>query len=380
MKKLTRYLLWLSVMTTVLVFGCTLFEPEFEPSPDPAAEIQKIVSETYIPSVSACIVRGDQVVWSGSFGFADQSKQVEAAPETIYGVASVSKLIVVTAVMQQVQQGLLDLDSDINTYLPFALRNPRYPEDAITIRDLLTHRSGLSWPIDALEIPYFYHYHADDTAPPLAEWIPQYLLPEGEKYLPQIWNNSRPGEREHYSNIGVSVLAFVVAEVTGKNFREYCRQHIFLPLGMLASSYSYADLELANVAVPYGYSRAPLPFYSEISYPGGNLKTSALDFARFLSAYINGGIFNGTRILEDATVNQILEVRNPASGLCLIWNKTVGGWYGHAGGQEGVSSYAEIHPEYQVGIFIVSNARNGYVYPGDRIHALVREIAREFMD
>ena len=74
-------------------------------------------------------------------------------------------------------------------------------------------------------------------------------------------------------------------------------------------------------------------------------------------------------------MRRILSLENPASGLCLIWSRALGGWYGHAGGKDGVAAYAEIHPERGVALMIVANQRHSAVYPGHRIHALVRRIA-----
>lgn len=360
----------------IMMPSCSIFDPDFEPSSDPVAEIRRIVDETYLPSVSIVIVKGNNIVWQEAFGYADRERGILANPETIYCVASVSKTVVVTAVMQLVEQGILDPDADVNDYLPFSLRNPQFPDDIITTKHLLTHTSGLAWPLTEDGVPDFYHYFPDDSAPPLSDWIPKMLLPSGTQYTPNVWKATQPGEREYYSNIGTSILALIVEEVMEMTFRTYCRQHIFQSLGMQHTSYSYADLDLEKVAIPYGFSGAPIPFYSERTYPGGNLKTNTTDYSRLLSMYLNNGVHNGTRILQEATIEDILTVRNEASGVCLLWNKTFGGWYGHAGGQEGVSAYAEFQPEHNIGILIVANMHNGFTYQGDEIYALVREIAR----
>ena len=355
-----------------------LFEPEFQEFENPEDEISRIVDNEIVPSVSAFVVKDGQIVWQHSFGYADPRDDTEAGPNTIYGIASVSKLVVVTAVMQQVERGNLNLDVDINTYLPYSIRNPRFPDDVITTRHLLTHTSGLSWPLTEDDLEEFYHYYPDDTAPQLDEWIPEAVIPGGSLYKERIWKTTPPGERYLYSNIGVSILGLIVQEITGTNFKTYCRQNIFLPLGMTDTSYLWADLDIDRRAVPFGFSRAPLHWYSQMTYPGANVRTTSNDFALFMTMCLNKGQYPGGRILEEETFDQILEMQDPASGVCLIWNRTFDDWYGHAGGQDGVSAYAEIHPESGVATFIVSNAHFSEVYPGFRIHGLVRQAARRY--
>jgi hypothetical protein len=94
---------------------------------------------------------------------------------------------------------------------------------------------------------------------------------------------------------------------------------------------------------------------------------------------MNGGEFQGVRILQASTIEDILRTRNPASGLGLIWYRSVEDWYGHAGGKDGVSAYVEFHPAARVALMIVTNQNHSSVYPGNRIHALMRRIARQHM-
>jgi CubicO group peptidase (beta-lactamase class C family) len=103
------------------------------------------------------------------------------------------------------------------------------------------------------------------------------------------------------------------------------------------------------------------------------------DYSHLLIAYMNGGTYNGTRILLESTIDQILEIHNPASGRCLIWEKGVGDWYAHSGGEPGAAARVEFHPEKKVGMIIFSNKRTGKVYPGHKIHAMIRRIANNYL-
>ena len=96
------------------------------------------------PSVSACIIINDSVVWSKGYGLYDIENNKPATPDTLYLMASISKTVTATALMQLYEQELFDLDDDVNDYLPFSLRNPNFLDTSITFRMLLSHRSSLA--------------------------------------------------------------------------------------------------------------------------------------------------------------------------------------------------------------------------------------------
>ena len=357
--------------------SCSIIDPDVESFSDYTAEIIKEMNEHNIPSLSACVVKNDQIVWQNHFGNSSVNDELPNS-STIYPTASVSKTIVVTAVMQLHEQGLINLDADINHYLPFVVRNPHFPEQVITIRHLLAHTSGLAWPVDDYEVPGFYDYHPYDAAPPLNEWIPKFVLPEGINYVSAVWQNTLPGKSELYSNIGTAILGFIVEVVSGIDFNSYCKQNIFEPLEMYNTSYAYAELDMEKLVKIYGENYEQIGYYRQLHFPAQSLKTTIEDYSHFLMGYMNGGIYNGVRILQESSINQILKLNNPASGICLIWNKSLRNWYGHAGGEPGVGAQIEFHPEQKVSIIIFSNKRNGSVYIGGKIHAMIRRIAGEY--
>ncbi len=362
-----------------LFYQCSSpFEPDVEEIADPENEIIKEMDANDIPSLSAWIVKEDSVVWEKYYGYADITSNRLADKNTVYGLASISKLVIVTAVMQLYEQGLIDLNTDINNYLPFEVRNPNFPDDKITPHHLLTHTSGLSKPKDDYEVPGYYTYYPLDSAPPLSEWLPQFIIPEGTHYVPSMWKNSRPGEREEYSNVGCTLLAYAVEVISDLDFAEYCKQNIFEPLEMFNISYNYSDLDMNDLATLYESPNHPIGFYRFRCYPSGDLKTTIDDFCHFIIAYMNGGQYKNNRILEERTVQQILTIQNPASGICLIWDCSVGEWYGHTGGKPGVATCVEFQRETKVALMIAINYHNSSVYPGNKIHALVRRMVQKY--
>ncbi len=335
-----------------------------------------------IPSLAACIVKDDAIVWLRSYGWADKENQKPASGQTVYLLASLSKTAVATAVLQLAEQGKIGLDNDVSAYLPFALRHPGHPQAVITPRMLLTHSSGLAGPETDSELPGFYDWFPPDGAPPLAQTLPDYLLPGGAHYVPAVWQSGPPGSRELYSNLGVTLLAYMVEHVSGEAFAAYCRAHIFLPLAMAQTSYMLADLDPRNLAAWYMEGGSLIPHFTRRDFPAGQVKSSVQEWARFLAAWMNEGALGEERILEARSVAEALQLHNPASGVCLIWNLMLGGWYGHSGGGNGASSYMEFHRRDKVGLVILSNmylkSDNPFYPPDGKIYSLIRKQANQY--
>ena len=374
---------WLIILSVLFFFQpqCWLRGLESSEGLNLDDEIVRRMTEYNLPSLAACIIKGDEIVWEGAYGYASLERRVPATRETVYLLASVSKLVVVTAVMQLAESGIIDIDEDINAYLPFPVMNPNYPDRKITVRMLLTHTSGITKPKTDDELPGFYDWYPADLAPSLRETMEEYLLPGGLHYVPAVWKNTMPGKREMYSNLGVSLLAYLVEFVSGEDFNSYCKNHIFLPLEMPNTSYLLRDLDASKLAAWY-INSAPIPYYTRRDYPAGQLKSSVEEFSHFLMAYMNGGEYQGQRILSESTVGQILKVQNKASGMCLIWNKMIGGWYGHSGGGNGASTYVEFHKEDRVGLIVFANmyisSDNPLFPPQGEIYSLIRQEADKY--
>jgi len=324
--------------------------------------IERLMKMAHMSALSAAIVIDDEVVWTKGFGLYDRENDKEASDETIYLVASISKTFTATAIMQLYEKGLLDIDEDVNKYLPFSLRNPNYPKEPITIRMLLAHQSSL-----AEDPPAFYSYIPGDLEVEgyPYPWLEQYLVPGEIHYKPQVWSDYKPGEKMYYANVGYSVLGYLVEIVSGKSFEEYCRENIFEPLGMKNSSFRLSILDARKVAVPYIYYRGeywPLLHYGILDYPAGGLRTNVIDLSRFLIAHMNGGVYDGVRILNEDSVDEMHTVQYPSNtynfqyGLGFqIWK--IGGekYIGHTGGLYGVATKMVYRQSDKTGIIFFTN-------------------------
>ena len=339
---------------------------------DVEAEILKEMDSEEIPSVVACIVRNDEIVWEGSYGFADVENSRLSNRLTLYSLQSITKLFVSTSIMQLWERGVIELESDINQYLPFDVRNPNYPDTKITPHMLLNHTSSLAWPKSEDHLPDFEYFFSHDEVPLISDWIPEYILSEGSQYRTAVWKDFQPGEQELYSNIGVSLLALIVENISGRDFRDYCREFILEPLEMYDSAFRIENMNEEFLATPYYNINYPVEQFVYRHYPAGNLKSNIKDFSHFITVYLNHGEFNNKRILESSTIEKMFEIQNPVTGMANLWNHRLGDCIGKYGGGTGYSAYVEWHFNSNIGMFIFSNKYNDSVYPLGKIYDLVR--------
>lgn len=363
-------------MILIMAFFISCSESTID-SIDIDTEILLEMEELAIPSVVACVVDSNAILWEGSYGFANIEYAIPATSETIYSLQSITKLFLSISTFQLWEKNQIDLHEDINSYLPFVVRNPYYPDSAITPYMLLNHTSSLAWPADGEDIPDFHHFYSDEEPPAVIEWIPEYILPDGEFYRGYVWKNFPPGEMYLYSNIGTSLLAVIIEEISGMDYRDYCKENILEPLGMTTSTFYLSELDAEKTVTPYNDENGPMQFFSSRHYPAGFLNCSALDFSKFTMAVLNGGSINGNRILKKSTMIKMLEVQAPQVGVSYLWDHYIGGTFGHIGGGTGFSTSVEWNLESGKAFFIFTNTRNNSVYHFGRIYQLVKLISQE---
>ena len=174
-----------------------------------SAFIEHEVKDKEIPSLAIALVDGDKIVFARGFGSASADGKQPATANSVYRVGSVSKLFTDLCVMQLVAEGKLDLDADIQTYLPnFKPQNPF--GGPITLRQLMSHQAGV-----VRESPVGHYF--DDTSPSLADTI------ESVNSTALIY---KPGTRTKYSNVGVSAAGLVAEKLSGEPFEDYVRKAV----------------------------------------------------------------------------------------------------------------------------------------------------------
>ncbi len=325
--------------------------------------IGTLMSLAHMPALSTAIVKDNELVWANGYGLYDRENNKEANEEIIYLVASISKTFTATAIMQLYEQGYFDLDDDINNYLNFSLRNPKYPDKKITFRMLLAHQSSL-----APDLPTFFTRAMPGDLEILGyphPYLQERLTPSGIHYRPQVWNDYPPGEDMYYANIGYAMLGYLVEIFSGQTLEEYCRENIFEPLEMNETSFRLTNVNISKVAVPYDFLQRyynPFIHYNILDYPAGGLRTSVLDLSRFFIAHMNGGIYDNTRILTPESVEEMHTIQyqsdtyNFQYGLGFqIWETLTSTHIGHTGGLYGVATKMVFRKSDNIGIIMFTN-------------------------
>src|ERR1700678_2681516 len=235
-----------------------------------------------IAGAVVAVVKDGQIVTERGFGYADVEKRTPVDPKlTLFRPGSVSKLFTWTAVMQQVEQGKIDLDADVNRYLDFKIP----PRDglAITMRNLMQHTAGFEEQVKGL-------ISEDPKAPGLEALLKQ-------------WGPERVfarGRTPAYSNYGAALAGYIVQRVSCETFDDYIEKHLFAPLDMQHSSFRQPLPEALAPLMSKGYvlgSGEAHPFEIVGPAPAGALSSPAEDMAHFMIAQLQDGQYNGNRIL-----------------------------------------------------------------------------------
>ena len=317
------------------------------------------MEERHIAGAAIAVVKDGQLFFTKGYGYADLENKIPVDPEqTLFRVGSVGKTFTWTAVMQLVEQGKLDLEADVNTYLDFRIPDT-YPQP-ITLRHLLTHTSGLEdrWYGGAVS-------DANDLVP-VREWLVSHMPAR-----------VRPPGYAGYSNYNAVLAGYIVARVSGQHYDQYIQEHILDPLGMAhstAQSQIPPDLRpLASV----GYTYADGAFQVFPDYvgqpagtPSGMHQASVTDMARFMIAHLQDGFYGDAaaevRILKESTMQQMHSTQyTPDPRLLSIaygfFDLSDNGQrtLGHTGYAPPMYSLLLLLPDQNLGVFVAYNSAGG---------------------
>jgi CubicO group peptidase (beta-lactamase class C family) len=343
--------------TSALVLTPTspaLASPDTQPGTAAAIEeyMQHRMPVLRTPGVSVVVVEGDQVLLSRGYGFADREAGTPMTDDTPVPIASTNKGMTALAIMQLVEQGLVELDAPVARYLPdFRMDDARGAD--MTVRQLLTHTAGIpgGWNMDLEQ---------DEQA-----------LGRRVGSLASVALHRAPGSGYEYSNNGYSVAGLIIQTVSGMAYEDYLATHVFAPLKMTRSTF---DVPLAtDWAMATGYTKrhgvvspGPMPL-SRGNNPAGGLVSTAHDIGSYLTALLNGGALQDTPVISQASLDQMW-TPEPASGAeayGLGWSEVnmAGGvrLLIHAGDHSGTDTFGGsasqfvLVPERQIGVAVLAN-------------------------
>ncbi len=317
-----------------------------------------------IPGAVVVVVKDGQPLTERGFGYSDVETAKPVDPElTLFRPGSVSKLFTWTAVMQQVQAGKLNLDTDVNQYLDFKI--PPKDGKPITLRNLMTHTPGF-----AETAKYLIEYDKKPVSlrTALARWVPDRIY--------------APGTMPAYSNYGASLAGYIVERVSGEPFDQYVQRHIFQPLGMTYSTFEQpapASLKpLMSKAYEFG-SAEPKPYEVIPLAPAGALASSGADMGKFMIAHLNNGgslLSPATAQLMHAPANQPFSAL-PAMALGFYHENRNGlNIIGHGGDTIYFHSDLHLFLDKNVGLFVSMNSAG----KAAAVHPLREQLFEDFTD
>jgi len=347
--------------------GSYIDDDTFPQTPDLDAYLKSQMEKAFYPGMAVGIVKNHELVFARSYGTANIEEDVPYYRRTLSRIASVSKLFTSVALMQLVESGQVDLDGDVNDYMPFSVRHPDYPNIKITPRMLMTHTTGIQ-PADETLEDQLTVWNADSPIP-LADYIEGYITPGGAYYSDAHWEWWPPGTAFTYAGENTGISGIIIETVTGQNLDDYVRQHIYSPLKMPDSSFHLEGLDFDQIALPYGnnfwwrddFEYQAFDHYTLPNYPASNMRSNVMELARFMLAIINGGELDGERILKAGTVQEMLtsQIPNIDPEQCLEFNTNgdLGSFevIGHGGFSLGYCTNFWFRKTDGVGVLLLSN-------------------------
>ena len=309
------------------------------------------------PGLSIGIVYDQDLVWAKGYGYADVAKSLPATPQTIYRMASNTKMFTAVAIMQLRDAGKLQLDDPITRHLPwFKIQGVAADTPPITIRHLLTHTAGL--PREAAA-PYWTDFRFPTTD-------------EIRRTVP-TQNVAFPAEtRFKYSNLGLALAGEIVEAASGVPYARYIQQNILDPLGMTSSSIELPESQKTRVATGYGrrmpgQKREVMPFTDcKGINPAANLSSTVEDFARFCSLQFRDGKAGGNQVLRSSTLREMHRVHwmepdwRSGRGLGFgVWRSGDRTFIGHGGSLAGYRTQTSIVPSEKIAVIVMTNSDDG---------------------
>src|SRR6266446_1480231 len=294
------------------------------------------------------VVKNGKPFFAKGYGFSNVEKRTPVSPDgTLFRPGSISKLFNWTSIMQQVEQGKLDLDRDVNEYLDFKIP-PTYPQP-ITLRNIMTHTPGFEETIQELFVANASQLKPLDAY--LKEHMPARIFP--------------PGTTPAYSNYATALAGYILQRVSGEPFDSYIEHHIFQPLQMSHSTTRQPLPDNLKPLMSNGYdvaSEPAKPFEFVEAVPAGSSSVTGADMQHFMIAHLQNGQYEGTQILRPETA-QMMHARQfsnlpDLNGMCLgFYEETRNGHriIGHAGDTQYFHSDLHLILDSGVGFFISYN-------------------------
>jgi CubicO group peptidase (beta-lactamase class C family) len=310
--------------------------------------IESELQKSGTPGATLIVVHNGKIVHARGYGYADLESHLKADENTVWPLASITKVLTSIAVMQLVDSSKIKLDEDVNTYLKWVQVPNTFPKP-ITVADLLRHTSGLD------ELPGR-RFEKPEDVPPFEKFLSTHLV----RYRP-------PGEFTSYSSYGMSLAGLLVEDVSGSSYSDYIRTHLFEPLGMKSARVMTKSGDEKGVATPYEIEDG---------------KAKRIDYEWYATPPVASAVMSANdmaRLLIDLTAQKPKVVSQNALKQMVTTQATlhpaVPGWgYGfqldefnthtiaeHGGDLGGFAALMSIVPDNRLGIYVVHHGEGSSI-------------------
>ncbi|MGI8618557.1 MAG: serine hydrolase [Gemmatimonadaceae bacterium] len=358
-----------AVLGASAFFACQPYPaPPASPGPEAFAAdsmgIDSVASRLFAtdlaPGMAVVVVRGDQVIYTRGFGYADREAGSAVTPETIFYIASTTKAFTGLTAAILDEEGRFDLDAPLSRYLPTLRLAPTLAADSITIRSLLSHTHGIG---------------GDGPVVWRTAYTGEFANNEELIRLLAEHQPASGGRAYQYGNIGYNVASFAMDRAMQRPWKDLLAEKIFTPLGMSSTTAYVSRARTDRLAMPYsfegaGYLRLPYGKTDANMQAAGGLVSSARDLGRWLEVQLNGGRVDGRQALSRTAVAEAQRLqastdRNQRGmrqiGYSLGWQMVVRGsdtMYVHGGGFTGFATHVSFYPQERVGVAVMANEGN----------------------
>jgi CubicO group peptidase (beta-lactamase class C family) len=320
-------------------------------------QIPILMSQKNNIGVAVALTDENDTIWAQGFGYTDINKKDAVNEETLFGLQSVSKTFTTVAALIAHQRKLVDLDSPIVKYLPDIHFNSRYekdPEKNITIRHLLSHKSGLQ---AFAPLGNTYDWQPDRS------WR-GITFEEHIESMNNTWLKCPVGSEYNYSNCGVDLVGYILQKVSDEKFENYMADNLFKPM-FLEQTVINPAYNNKNTAFGYAKEYNEIPLYTA-AIPSGGIFSNVRDMSKFIRFFLNDGEVNGKRILDIELLNSMYKIPYNKNYLIAgyglgmeIQTKDNTFIYGHSGGGAGFGARMLWYPKYKIGVIVLTNSMTG---------------------
>lgn len=326
-------------------------------------DFKQVMEKYNAVGAAVAVVKDGKLVYTHAFGLKDLENKVPLNNQDIFRIASISKSFSATAIMQMVEAGKISLDDDFGDLVGFKIRNPKFPDQKITLKMALSHTSSLNDSQGYLNLDV--------------------INPDKNPDWAKCYNNYLPGTKFDYCNLNFNLIGTILEKQSGQRFDDYIKKQILKPLGLYAG-YCVDSLDSTRFVKLYEYhadtkTYTPSPaayaprrteianyvmgYSTPVFSPTGGMKISATDLARYMMMHMNYGKENGTHIISKKSAKQMQTALSADEGYGLALRSAenlIPGvkLIGHTGSAYGLYSTMFFNSQQKYGFVIITNGIN----------------------